>query len=179
MTEPAAVVYDLDGTLVRLPVDWDAARRTVVEVYDDAGVKADGKSLWDLLERSDEYGLREPVEAAIARHERDAAHDAVRLPTADELVAKTRPAAVVSLNCEAACRIALERHDLAAHVEAIIGRDTVSEYKPHPEPLLSAARALQTDPDRVLFVGDSKRDEHTARRAGTRFAYVDDGPSGH
>ena len=179
MTEPTAVVYDLDGTLVRLPVDWDAARRSVVEVFADAGVEVDDASLWELLERSAAHRIEPAVNEAIARHERAAAHDAERLPTADDLVEESRPAAVVSLNAEAACRIALDLHDLDAHVKTVIGRDTVAEYKPHPAPLEAAATALAVDPEHVLFVGDSERDERTARRAGTQFSYVDDVPAGH
>lgn len=179
MTTTDAVVYDLDGTLVRLPVDWDAARRSVVGVFAESGVDPGEASLWELLERSETHGLRDAVDTAIARHEREAAHSAERLPTADDLVSRTEPTAVVSLNAEAACRIALDRHDLDGHVQAVIGRDSVATYKPDPAPLLAAARTLAADPERVLFIGDSERDEETARRAGTQFAYVEEESTGH
>lgn len=173
MTEPAAYVYDLDGTLVRLAVDWDAATADVQRLYREVGVDADGSGLWELLERAPEHGLEGAVEAEIAAHERDGAANAVRLPRADELAAHSVPVAVCSLNCEAACRIALENIDLLQQVEAIVGRDTVDAVKPDPEPLLTAVSALSVPPDEALFVGDSERDEVTAERAGTRFAYVD------
>ena len=59
----------------------------------------------------------------------------------------------------------------------VIGRDTVETFKPDPESLLAAVDRLGVRPERTLFVGDSERDAETADRAGTRFAYVGDGPT--
>lgn len=179
MTDPSTVVYDLDGTLVNLRVDWDRARDAVAAVYEEAGLDADGAGLWELLERSERDGVAAAVEKTIAQYERAGAHRSERLPTAAEMAAENRLVGVCSLNCEAACRIALDRHDLDAHVGAVVGRDSVSEYKPHPEPLLAAVRALGVRPSDALFVGDSERDLRTAERAGIQFAYVDGAPSGH
>ncbi|MFB6174163.1 MAG: HAD family hydrolase [Halobacteriales archaeon] len=173
----AARVYDLDGTLVRLAVDWDAAAADVVSVFREAGIDADGADLWDLLDRAPEHGLDGAVEAAISSHERDGAERSRRLAAADDLAELDVPVAVCSLNCEAACRIALEKHGLAEDVDAVIGRDSVGAHKPDPEPLLAAARALSVPPEETLFVGDSERDARTAERAGTRFEYVGDGPT--
>lgn len=173
MTEPAALVYDLDGTLVRLRVDWDAVAADVAAIFRDEAIDVEEPDLWEMLERADDHGLREPVENTIAEHERDGARRSVRLSSADDLVSTDRPVAVCSLNCEAACRIALETHELVDHVETIVGRDSVSTHKPDPEPLLAAVRGLAVDPSETLFIGDSPRDEVTANRAGTRFAYAD------
>lgn len=175
----AAVVYDLDGTLVRLAVDWESARDEVAKLYRDAGVRIGDEGLWELLEQAPEHGLLEEVEAIIAEYERAGAAAADRLPTADELARRSRPAGVVSLNCEAACRIALEKHNLLDGVEVIVGRDSVGTHKPDPEPLLAAVRALNVDAAETMFIGDSERDKRTAARAGTRFSYVGDGPSGY
>jgi len=174
-----AVVYDLDGTLLRLAVDWERVAADVGAVYGEAGVPTEGGGVWELLERAVENGIGAEVEAAIAAHEREGARDSIRLPLADDLADLGRPAGVCSLNCEAACRIGLQTHGLAAHVDAdaVVGRDTVNARKPDPKPLLSAVEALGADPADVLFVGDSESDELTAERAGTRFSYVGDGPT--
>ena len=178
MTAYDAVVYDLDGTLVDLDVDWNAVARDVLEVYESAGVEPPSRELWDLLGAASDVGLGEEVEATIAAHERDGAETAPRLAHADELLEQGVPVGVCSLNCEGACRIALERHDLAGAVEAVVGRDTVATRKPDPEPLLETVRKLEADPERALFVGDSDRDRLTAERAGVAFEFVGDGPSG-
>jgi phosphoglycolate phosphatase len=170
MTEYDAVVYDLDGTLVRLTVNWDAVARDVAAVLTERGVEP-GEDLWGMLEVADETGHRGAIERAIAAHEKPGARDSERLPTADELP-REEPVAVCSLNCEAACRIALDTHGLAGHVRAVVGRDTVETEKPDPEPLLTAVEALGASPERTLFVGDGERDELTAQRAGCGFRYV-------
>ena len=171
-----AVVYDLDGTLVRLTVDWDAVAADVAEILDGCGVDTDGMGLWRMLERSEELGHRDVVEEAIAAHEREGARRSERLAFADEMVTD-RPVGICSLNCEDACRIALDSHDLGEHVACVVGRDTVETFKPDPESLLAAVERLGVRPERTLFVGDSERDAETADRAGTRFAYVGDGPT--
>ncbi|MFB6280760.1 MAG: HAD family hydrolase [Haloferacaceae archaeon] len=174
-----AVVFDLDGTLVRLVVDWDDVAAAVAEALAAAGVDADGRDLWAMLDLADETGHRAAVEDVIAARERAGARRSVRLPAADDLAALDRPAAVCSLNAESAVRVALSAHGLSDRVGAVVGRDSVPARKPDPEPLLAALDSLGVAPGRALFVGDSARDAEAAERAGVAFEYVGDGPSGH
>ena len=172
-----AVVYDLDGTLVDLAVDWDLVAREASEVFRDAGVDASDVDLWAMLDLADEHGLRDAVESVIGGHERDGARDSTRLSLADGVADHTGAVGVCSLNCEAAVRDALDLHSLADHVDAVVGRDSVATRKPDPEPLLETLRRLGVDPEEALFVGDSPGDEQTADAAGVAFRYVDGGPS--
>lgn len=166
-----AVVFDLDGTLVDLAVDWNAAASDAIDLFERHGHDAQGANLWDLLERADDDGLRPELEAVLADHETAGAAASTRLRHADHLPLPV-PTGVCSLNCEAACRRALDRHELTSHVDSVVGRDSVATYKPDPEPLLATLRALGADPKRSLFVGDSDRDEVTADRAGVQFRWV-------
>lgn len=167
-----AVVYDLDGTLVELLVDWDAVTVDAAGTLSDAGVNVDGADLWGMLDLADQHGLTDDLETVVSRYERAGARESLRLPAADVLAELDCPAAVCSLNCERACHIALDTHGLSPSVDAVIGRDTVATRKPSPEPLLAAVNALSAAPERTVFVGDSERDELTATRAGTAFEYV-------
>ena len=177
------LVFDLDGTLVRLAVDWDEAAEAVAAALESRGVSPSG-DLWTMLETADRTGHREAVEAVLADRERDGARDSERLPAADTVpggadadtntgieVDANVDVGVCPLNCEAACRVALEVHDIDG-VDAVVGRDTVETEKPDPEPLLETVRRLDGDPAETLFVGDSERDEVTAERAGTDYVYV-------
>jgi phosphoglycolate phosphatase len=166
-----AIVYDLDGTLARLIVNWDAVRTDVAAVLTDHGVDTSGVELWDMLELASGANCRDAVEAAIAAHERTGAERSRRLPLADDLPHAV-PVAVCSLNCVDACELALKRHEIHGHVDAIVGRDSVATEKPNPEPLLEAIDRLGVTPDSTLFIGDSDSDEVTAERAGTDFQYV-------
>lgn len=49
---------------------------------------------------------------------------------------------------------------------AVIGGDTTPHAKPHPAPLLEAARRLRVSPDACLYVGDDERDILAGRAAG-------------
>jgi len=170
--EYEAVVYDLDGTLVRLAVDWETVEREVAAVLLDAGIDPDELVTWELLDVAEQNGVGERVNEIIAGHERAGAERAEILTTAEELLADDVPTGVVSLNAEAAVRIALETTGLIDAVDVVVGRDTLDTRKPDPTPLLTAIERLAVSPETVLFVGDSDTDEETARRAGVDFRYV-------
>ena len=180
-----AVVYDLDGTLVELAVDWGAVAESVLDVYAEHAMIPPTEELWGLLEAAGEFGIRDPVEDAIAVHERAGARDSVLLPLGGRLIEAVEeidgarnapPAGVCSLNCEEACRVAVETHGLggALDPDAIVGRDTVETHKPEPESVLAAVERLGAEPGRALFVGDSRRDAVAAERAGVPFAWATD-----
>jgi phosphoglycolate phosphatase len=172
MNAASPVVYDLDGTLVRLPVDWGAATVDAAEALQEVGLATNGHDLWGLLELARESGELETFESAVGRHEEAAAPKSNRLATATELKAREGPVGVCSLNCEAACRAALEHHGLAEYVDAVIGRDSVPTHKPDPKPLLAVLEAMGCGPEEAEFVGDSERDELAAERAGVAFRWV-------
>ncbi len=167
------VVYDLDGTLVQLDVDWGDVRHEVEAVLRARGLDCEGASLWDLLETAEQEGLARRVQSVIAEHERKGARTASRLPTA-ETIPTDRPVAVCSLNAHSACRIALERQGLDGRIDAVVGRDSLDTYKPDPAPLLWAIDQLDLEPTAAVFVGDGQRDAETASRAGVDFRYVDE-----
>ena len=58
---------------------------------------------------------------------------------------------------------ALGLYDRAA---VVIGGDSTPHSKPHPEPLLEAARRMQIEPARCLYVGDDARDVQAGHAAG-------------
>ena len=55
---------------------------------------------------------------------------------------------------------------LFASAGAIVGGDTTPFSKPHPEPLLAAARRLGVAPGLCLYVGDDERDIVAGKAAG-------------
>jgi phosphoglycolate phosphatase-like HAD superfamily hydrolase len=167
-----AVVYDLDGTLVRLAVDWEETAEQIRPIIRQHGGDADADDALDFLPIADEIDATEEIEPHLASAERDGACQSERLPVMDELVESMVPVGICSLNCEAACRDALDAHGISKDVGAIVGRDSVTERKPHPEPLLAVINELGAVPERTLFIGDSDSDEVTARRAGTAFRRV-------
>ena len=70
--------------------------------------------------------------------------------------------------------------NLASRARAVVSGDTLPERKPHPMPLLHAAKTLGVDPRECVFVGDAERDAQAAQSAGmysviAGFGYIGDG----
>jgi len=55
---------------------------------------------------------------------------------------------------------------LAQRAAALVCGDTVAHAKPHPAPLLEAARRLDLAPEHCAYVGDDRRDVDAGRAAG-------------
>ncbi|TSE26448.1 Phosphoglycolate phosphatase [Tepidimonas sediminis] len=101
------------------------------------------------------------------------------LPLVQALDAAGLPWGVVTNKVE---RFALP---IAARVEplpraaVVIGGDTTPHAKPHPAPLLEAARRLGLEPAACLYVGDDERDIVAGRAAGMRTVAARYGYLGH
>jgi len=57
---------------------------------------------------------------------------------------------------------------LQAAASAVIGGDTTPHTKPHPAPLLEAARRARVLPEHCVYVGDDERDILAGRAAGMK-----------
>ena len=55
---------------------------------------------------------------------------------------------------------------LAARAAAVVGGDTTAKSKPHPMPLLEAARQAGVEPKDCVYVGDDLRDVQAGHAAG-------------
>jgi 2-phosphoglycolate phosphatase len=60
----------------------------------------------------------------------------------------------------------LDRLGLFTRACCVVSGDTVAERKPHPLPLLHAAQATAVAPGRCVYVGDAERDIVAGRAAG-------------
>lgn len=69
----------------------------------------------------------------------------------------------------------LELLGLTQRAASIISGDTCIHPKPHPEPLLRAAREIGVAPQSCLYVGDAERDIEAARAAGMSALIADYG----
>lgn len=58
--------------------------------------------------------------------------------------------------------------DVFQGASTVISGDTTPHAKPHPAPLLEAARQLQLPPSQCIYVGDDERDIIAGRAAGMR-----------
>jgi AHBA synthesis associated protein len=64
----------------------------------------------------------------------------------------------------------LDRLDLAAHLDAVVGGDDVARPKPAPDSVLLALSRMGVPARRAVMVGDAVADLRSGRAAGTRTA---------
>jgi phosphoglycolate phosphatase len=62
----------------------------------------------------------------------------------------------------------LDRLGVRQSIGTVVSGDTLAERKPHPAPLLHAAREIGVDPAACIYLGDAARDIEAGRAAGMR-----------
>ena len=153
----AAVLFDMDGTLVDSPYDWPAIRR---RLGIDQPSLIDGINGLDDAERSEKWRQLEAIEAEATRR-------ATLRPGARELLdflgRRGLPTALVTNNSAANTGNLLDRFGLTFDV--VLTRDC-GLYKPSGAPLAEACRRLGVRPGDSLVVGDSRYDLDAAADAG-------------
>lgn len=97
-----------------------------------------------------------------------------------ELAGLTRAGLVWGVVTNKAERFALPLlRALDLRAATVVGGDTTGQVKPHPAPLLEAARRLGVAPAACLYVGDDERDILAGRAAGMATAAAAWGYLGH
>lgn len=168
-----AVVFDLDGTLVELQVDWRAVHGEIEERFGDRLEKPvtehDGNELFEVAAAQ---GIYDDLVALIEGHERDGAEAATALPGLEVIDELPTPVGICTANAADAAERALERFGVRGKVDAIVARETVRPGKPDPAPLLECLRRLGVEPGNAVFIGDQPGDAEAAVGAGTSFLHV-------
>ena len=195
----AAVVLDVDGTLVEWPAflnaEFEAARARAlgrIRALFPAAAAADppiGRSNRELLDAlAPALG---PDELEAARRVVFAAGVAPEVLAARRVGPRPGAAAALASLAAAGCQLAavtdssraavvvLRRRfpALFGHLRAVVTRDDSGALKPDPAGLLLALRALGVPPALAVAAGDSAADAGAARAAGVRFVGVAGGAS--
>jgi len=166
-----AFVFDFDGTLFELPVDWKAVRR---DLYALTGVRMEEVSIFRVIREltSSDAALRARLFAVIDTHEATAAELATPIAGALKLVSSLSAGsglALVTMQGRAACRRVLERYDVFGRFRVVLTREDSLERS---EQILAACRALNATPSSALFVGDKRSDLEAGRKVGSEVALV-------
>lgn len=183
---PAALVVDLDGTLVDSGRDIAAAvnltRRDLglAELPIPAIVALIGEGARVLIQRALPAGWDEPaIDGALQRlldhYDRTCTDTTAAypgIPEALERLASRYPLGLLTNKPERVTRQVLEHLDLARFFPIVVGGDSGPTRKPDPSGLLGIARDLGAVVGTVMLVGDSPVDVATARAAGSRLALV-------
>jgi HAD superfamily hydrolase (TIGR01509 family) len=179
MREPAAVLWDMDGTLVDTEPYWIAGEFALVAEYGGTWSEADAHSIvgFDLLDAAVELRVRggvplEPVDIVERLLDDVIARVAGGLPWrpgAPELLDACRAAGVPCALVTMSWRRLADAIIAAAppdSFDASITGDEVTHGKPHPESYLAAAAALGVDPADCVAIEDSPTGTASALAAG-------------
>jgi HAD superfamily hydrolase (TIGR01509 family) len=178
---PAAVLWDMDGTIVDTEPYWMAEQTALVE---QAG------GTWSERDSADLVGsdLNRAAEVLLARTPLSGPSEDIVNTLLDRVVTRVRermpwrpgarsliaelteaevPMALVTMSWQPLAEVLLEALPSDTFAAVITG-DQVSDGKPHPEPYLLACRRLGVDPQDCLAVEDSPTGARAAVAAGVQ-----------
>lgn len=160
LDQVSLLIFDFDGTLFNLPVDYTAVRR-------ELGVPAD-TSIGPLLQQYLDDGDIERL-AVVTRHECASVPAGRFTAGAQQCLSAPGRRAIVTRNSRQAVLAPLG--DLADGV-LVVGREDVRRLKPDPEGVRRVLSHFGADPVEAVLVGDTYHDVQAARAAGVRSVII-------
>jgi 2-phosphoglycolate phosphatase len=189
-----AVLFDLDGTLIDSAPDLAGAANELRAAHGLAALPYDlfrpmvGSGARGMLAVAFDIGpqherFTELRDDFLRRYElrmtqQTRLFDAVDA-VLDALDSKRRPWGIVTNKAARFTDPLVRSLGLHPRAATVIAGDTTPHSKPHPAPLLEAARRLELDPAKCIYVGDDVRDVQAGRAAGMTTAVAAWGYLGH
>lgn len=193
-TQLAAVLFDLDGTLIdtapdfavvvnqlcqqhqRPPLEYKAIRATVSH-----GARALITRAFGLQEGEGEF---ESLKAQLLQlYSQHLAVKSQLFPGIDKLLQQLEqqaiPWGIVTNKPRLYAQPLLEGLQLSKRCAVLVCPDDVSRTKPDPEPMYLACRQLGCKPSSVIYLGDHRRDIEAGNNAGmatlaVNYGYIED-----
>jgi len=193
LSTPRAILFDLDGTLADTAPDLAAAMN---KVRTDRGL---APTPYDVLRPVASAGARGLIGAAFGLKPGDEGYDELRVAfldtyeaaiadhttlfagmpdLLDALPARKLAWGIVTNKAARFTDLLVPKIGLG-HAACVISGDTTPHSKPHPAPLLEAAKRLGLAPGECWYVGDDLRDIQAGRAAGMATVAAAWGYCGH
>jgi len=166
-----AVIFDFDGTLAILPINYDRMRKRLKALFSQFGIETDFRPLIDsistaLLKLQREGvasidGIEKNAYAIIDYEELEAVKEAELAQGAGDIFhsLKERNIAtvIVSRNGRKCINEFISKFNLP-EPNLIVSREDSKKLKPHPEHIMVAMEQLKLQPHQLIIVGDSPDD---------------------
>lgn len=190
-----AIIFDLDGVLVKFSLDSRKIKEEVVRFFETNGVPNGALGASMPFSRIRELAaarlrmagrgegeikaLIASAEEILIRHEMDAAERAELLPNVRGALEKIASCGIriglFTYNNSRAARIALERNGIERYFSAIVARDSVERAKPNPIHLKAVIDCLGVAKEEAIVVGDSEMDIKPSKELGVKVVAITTG----
>jgi HAD superfamily hydrolase (TIGR01549 family) len=180
------IVFDLDGTIVKLHANWHALKNVLTQRYaerneEQCAFASISACLSKLVEKGDEDELQENFKI-IRQYELENIIETEIIPEVVDFikhkekfgVLNTVKIAVLSLNSRQTIIESLKLANISDYIEIIIGREDVRSWKPEPEGLIKIINHFSVSPADLIFFGDMKKDLKAGEAANVNSHHIDE-----
>ncbi len=182
MQKIEAVVFDFDGTLTQLTINFGHLRSEIIKIAreyidEEAVNKMEGHFIIEMIYEIDRNldGRKGSTEFKNRAFEKlralevDAASGKDVFPYTRDVLRSLKDRSIkigiITRNCIDALRIVFP--DISDYVDSIVTRECIQNVKPHPEHVCKALESLKASSKKTLTVGDHPTDVIAGRTAGT------------
>jgi len=184
-TEKKVIVFDLDGTIVRLAADWHSLFKALtsrfIEKYQET---INYESMSAILSRIVEKDDKEELQLnfnLIQQYElenitsNEPIKETVYFINNTTLfgVSPNAKLAIFSLNTRSTILKSLEMAGILNKFEFFVGREDVRKWKPEPDGLLKILDYFKVNTEEMIYFGDLEKDLLAGANAGIESYYID------
>ena len=184
-TGKKVIVFDLDGTIVRLAADWHSLFKVLTSRFTEKYRETiNFKSMSAILSKVVEKGDEEELQLnfnLIRQYElenitsNEPIKEIIYFVNNKELfgVSHNAKLAVFSLNTRSTILKSLEIAKILDKFEFFVGREDVRNWKPEPDGLLKILDYFKVNPEEMIYFGDLEKDLVAGVNAGVESYYID------
>ena len=187
LSKAQAILFDLDGTLIDLNIDWATVKETLQKYHLERFHEELTSTRFFLILQYIEKKYGADIKQDYLKLLKDLEFAGIKKDNAQmtwlggkgltyisERIPSEAFYGIISSNFHQTIEYIIDRHGIKSKFKFWVGRDDVTESKPNPEGLLAVIKKYDLDPKRTLYLGDNHVDEDAARDAHVPFIYIHD-----
>ncbi len=172
------IVFDLDGTIVDLAVEWRFIKRILSQRYskiygEECEFKHISACLDYVVEKKDERELKNFFKI-LEEYEMKNINDSNKIEETIFFInnlqlfglPRDSKLAIFSLNTRRSIVKSLELAKISDKFDYIIGREDIRKWKPNPDGLIKIKEYFGVENKEMLYFGDLQKDLRTGKNAG-------------